>query len=463
MPAPAEAVAELGRRFESTLATFVRDQRLPGAAAGVVVGDRLVWSGGYGFADVAARRAPDAHTLYRIASITKTFTATAVLQLRDLGRLDLDDPIIAHVPELRAAASSFGPIESVTIRRLLSHESGLVGDPPGTDWTLRRYEGDIAANLARVTEIGTMVPPNTQQKYSNLGYQLLGEIVARVSGLPYAEYLFANVLGPLGMASTAFEPLANELAERRAVGYDPRWMSDELDEARPIPSVLAEGGLWSCVEDLARWIAAHVREDGGDRGGDQVLSGRTLREMHRPRYLGDETWSEAWCIGWYARRKDGVTWVQHSGGLPGFVTNVCFERTSKVGAIALVNGEGKASDLAMEIGAIALEAATKAVVPAEPPVRTPEAYRDLLGLYGAADDGLLFRVEWRDGALAVIDPAEPDWRPTLEPSDGPDRFVVSAGWRESGEPAIFERRADGRVVSVTIGPFSLARFDPVDQ
>jgi len=463
MPAPAEAVAELGPRFESAVATFVKDQRLPGAAAGVVVGDRLVWSGGYGFADVAGRRAPDARTLYRIASITKTFTATAILQLRDEGRLHLDDPVVAHLPELNASGTGVGPIGSVTIRRLLTHESGLVGDPPGTDWTLRRYEGDVAANLARAAEIGTMVPPNTQQKYSNLGYQFLGEIVARVSGRSFPDYLHANVLGPLGLTSTSFEPLLGELADRCAVGYNPRWMSDQLDEARPIPPVSAEGGLWSCVEDLAAWIAANLREDGGDRGDGQVLAGRTLREMHRPRYLGDETWTEAFCIGWYAQRRDGVSWIQHSGGLPGFVTNVCFDRTAKVGAIALLNGEGRASDLAMTIGSIALEAATKAVVPAEPPQPTPDAYRGLLGLYGDADDGLLFRVEWRDGALALVDPAEPDWRPTLEPGPAPDRFVVSAGWRESGEETVFERRADGRVVSMTIGPFSLARFDPVDQ
>jgi CubicO group peptidase (beta-lactamase class C family) len=462
MPAPHDAVAELAPRFESAVARFVKEQRLPGAAAGVVVGDRLVWSGGHGFADVTGRRPPDARTLYRIASITKTFTATAVLQLRDEGGLDLDDPVVAHLPELKAAASPFGPIESVTIRRLLSHESGLVGDPPDTDWTQRRYEGDAARNLARASEIGTMVPPNTQQKYSNLGYQLLGEVVARVSGRPYPDQVRTSVLDPLGLASTSFEPLTEELAGRRAVGYDARWMSDELEEARPIPPVFAEGGLWSCVDDLARWIAAQQREDGGDRGGDQVLAGRTLREMHTPRYLGDEAWTEAWCIGWYAARKGDVIWVQHSGGLPGFVTNVCFERSTKVGAIVLLNGDARASDLAMEIGTLALEAARTATTPAEPRATMPPSHRDLLGLYADAEDGLLWRVEWRDGELAVVDPADPEWRPTLEPGDDPDRFVVAPGWRESGEPAVFLRRSDGRVRGIVLGPQSLVRLDPVE-
>ena len=124
-------VAKITDELEAKAAAFVKEHRLPGAAVGVVHGDDLVWSAGVGFADVASRRPPDTSTLYRIASITKTFTGTAIMQLRDEGRLHLDDPIVAYVPELRDAASPFGPIETVTIRRMLSHESGLAGDPPG--------------------------------------------------------------------------------------------------------------------------------------------------------------------------------------------------------------------------------------------------------------------------------------------------------------------------------------------
>jgi D-alanyl-D-alanine carboxypeptidase len=146
----------------------VKENRLPGAAVGVVHGDELVWSSGVGFADVASRRAPDASTLYRIASITKTLTGTAIMQLRDEGRLHLDDPIVAHIPELRNAQNPFGPIETITIRRMLSHESGLMSEPPGTDWSVPTYEGVVERNLARPEEIGARVAPNTQWKYSNL-------------------------------------------------------------------------------------------------------------------------------------------------------------------------------------------------------------------------------------------------------------------------------------------------------
>jgi CubicO group peptidase (beta-lactamase class C family) len=290
MTSPVLGVAD---RLLARAASFVKEHRLPGAAVGVVHGDELVWSAGVGFADVAERRPPDAATLYRIASITKTFTGTAIMQLRDEGRLHLDDPVVQHIPELREAASPFGAIETLTIRRMLSHESGLRSEPPGTDWAVPTYEGLVEPNLARIAEIGIRVPPNTQWKYSNLGYQLLGEIVARVAGKPYVDYLHAEILDPLGMTSTAFEPLPDGLRDRCATGYAGRWFTDELDVARAVPPVWAEGGLWSSVEDLARWISLQFRVDGGPRAGSQVLAGTTLKEMHTPRYLVDEAWTEA--------------------------------------------------------------------------------------------------------------------------------------------------------------------------
>ncbi len=235
-------------RFEALAASFVKEHRLPGAAVGVVAGGELIWSAGVGFADLAAGRRPEASTLYRIASITKTFTGTAIMQLRAGGRLQLDDPVVTFLPEL-AAARKPGAIENVTIRRLLSHESGLRSEPPGTDWSTPRYDGDIERTLAHVEEISAVIPPNRQWKYSNLGYQLLGEIIARVSGTPYADYVNKKILQPLGMSSTSFEPLPKRLAGRVATGYDGRKFSDELEVAPAMPAIFAEGGLWSCVKD----------------------------------------------------------------------------------------------------------------------------------------------------------------------------------------------------------------------
>lgn len=128
-------IADIAPRLEARTTAFVKEHRLPGAAVGVVRGEELAWSAGIGFANLERLRTPKVSTLYRIASITKTFTGTAVMQLRDEGRLHLDDAAVTYLPELRAAASPFGPIETVTIRRMLSHESGMMSEPPGTDWS----------------------------------------------------------------------------------------------------------------------------------------------------------------------------------------------------------------------------------------------------------------------------------------------------------------------------------------
>jgi D-alanyl-D-alanine carboxypeptidase len=458
MTSPVTAVAD---RLEAKAASFVKENRLPGVAVGVVHGDELVWSAGVGFADVASRRAPDSSTLYRIASITKTLTGAAIMQLRDEGQLQLDDPVVAHIPELRHAHSPFGPIETVTIRRMLSHESGLMSEPPGTDWAVPTYEGVVERNLARPGEIGTRVAPNTQWKYSNLAYQLLGEVVARVSGEPYVERLRAAILEPLRMASTAFEPLPEELLARRATGYSARWFTDELDVALVMPPVWAEGGLWSSVEDLARWLSFQFRSDAGPRASPQILSGSTLKEMHTPRYLLDEAWTEAWCVAWYATRREDVVWGQHSGGLPGFSTNLCFDPKERVGSIALLNGIGDAEALAMDLAGIGRTAVREAAPKIAPPAAMPESYRSLLGIYIGPQSGELIRLEWRDGKLMFVSPDDPVWRPTLTATDDPDVFTVDPGFRPSGEPATFDRTDDGRVRSVFLGGETWGRLDPV--
>ena len=454
-------IAKITDELEAKAAAFVKEHRLPGAAVGVVHGDDLVWSAGVGFADVASRRPPDTSTLYRIASITKTFTGTAIMQLRDEGRLHLDDPIVAFVPELRDAASPFGPIETVTIRRMLSHESGSTSEPPGTDWsTPPVYEGLTAPNLARIAEIGTRIPPNAQQKYSNIAYQLLGEVVARVTGVPYVDHVRSAILEPLGMANTHFEPVPDEALPRRATGYNARWLSDELTLADLSVTVWAEGGLWSCVEDLARWISFQLREDGGARDGAQVLAGSTLKEMHTARYLGNEEWTEAWGITWYAIRKDGVTWVQHSGGLHGFITNVCFDPKERVGAIVLLNGGWTRPTSRWRSGPSPARPCSVPRRRSSPPSRRPTPIAPC-SASTCRDLGAAFRLEWRDAQLVFVDPGEPTWRPTLSPTDEPDVFTVDPGVRESGERVVFNRTADGRVASVFMAADTWARLDPV--
>ena len=200
-----------------------------------------------------------------------------------------------------------------------------------------------------------------------------------------------------------------------ATGYTVRQFSDELSESVAAPDNHAEGGLISCVADLARWISFQVRKDGGERSGAQVLAESTLAEMHRPRYLsGDPAWELAWGISWYAIRRDGVVWVQHSGDIHGFSSNVCFDREHRVGAIVLVN--------TMVVGGGAVDAAGRdrprgrcgaAGTDRAAVSRCRRQYRDLLGYYGGDNFSQLLRLEWRDGRLTFVDPTMASWRPTL--------------------------------------------------
>jgi CubicO group peptidase (beta-lactamase class C family) len=454
-----EAASEL----EAVLSWFVKDRRLAGASAGVVCRDDADWSAGVGYADLASERTANSSTLYRVASITKTFTGTAIMQLRDAGQLDLDEPAAAYIPEIIDAAPPHAKVELVTLRRMLAHASGLASEPPGTDWSIPAYQSLAKQTLSQPGAIATRIPPSQDPKYSNLAYQLLGEIITRVTGTPYPEYIQEKLLLPLGMTSTTFNPIADSLKSHLATGYAPRAFSDELETAPVTPQLWAEGGLWSCVDDLSKWISAQLRAHGRSSSQLQVLPSALLREMHAPRYLDGNDWTQAWGLSWCAMRRGDVIWVQHSGGLPGFSTAICFDPTGQTGAIVLINGSGDALELAIELAAIA-----RRTIRAKPcrialPTPTPASFRSLLGLYSRAAHSRVVRLEWRDDKLVFIDPQEPRWRPTLLSTEDADVFIVEPGYRESGESVIFHRLPDGRIDSVFLADATWRRLEHVAQ
>ncbi len=305
-----------------------------------------------------------------------------------------------------------------------------------------------------------MLPPNAQHKYSDLAYQLLGEIVTRVSGIPYPRYVRELILDPLGMSATGFEPLEGPLRRRRATGYSRRPFSDELDPGPAFPPVWAEGGLWSCVQDLARWISFQLRAYARSAADSRVLAAASLREMHKPRYLADDDWTSAWGISWCADRQDGVSWIGHSGGLPGFTTSICFDPRQQVGAIVLHNGTSFTAEFARELAVTARRLIGSAPSAAAGPAPAPAEYRPLLGLYARAGlGGGVLSLEWRAGRLAFAIPEIPSWELALEPTSSPDVFVAGPGSDLSGENVIFRRRDDGRVSSVLLVHGTYLRLD----
>jgi CubicO group peptidase (beta-lactamase class C family) len=430
------------------VAEFVTGHGLPGCAAGVVIDGELAWSHGFGFADRATGRRPDAGTLFRIASISKTFTATAVLQLRDAGRLRLDDPLVAHLPEARAITNPFGPVEDVTIRRLLLHTSGLQGEQPFDDPRVERW-GDLATVVADLPRLRVVVPPDTRTKYCNVAFQLLGALVQRHVGRPFAEHVTNAILDPLGLTATAYDPEV-ALVDRCATGYDARRLTDDLVPARRLDSRTfeADGGLWSCVDDLARYIAFQLGPD------DDVLAETTRAEMRRPWIVGDAGVSELQGLCWYWTRHGADWFVGHAGSVNGFTSRIAMSPPDGAGSIVLFNGIGDASALAGELLAIAVEEPRSRPLPQPaPPLTAAPAVAALVGRYEDPESAEVAAIEWRDGGLWLVESGAAD---RLRPTADADVWVVDDGGY-AGETFRFLRDAAGRVDGANIGGYPRLR------
>ncbi len=289
-----------------------REARAPGLVAGVVRDGALAWSAARG--DVAE---PHADVQHRIGSITKPVTAVAVLRLRDEGLLDLDDRLEQHLPGT--------PAGGCTVAQLLSHTAGLTAESPGSWW--ERTPGGALADLGLGPE---HLPLGAGRfHYSNLGFGLLGELVAALRGRPWADVLRDEVLLPLGMTRTTTRP-----SGAAATGWGVHPWADVL---HPEPehdhgTMAPAGQLWASLADLARF-AAFLLGDTGD-----VLSPDTLEEMTRPYGVdaSQDGWS-AYGLGLQVLRDDGRTLVGHGGSMPGFLASVFVDRDRGDGAVTMRN------------------------------------------------------------------------------------------------------------------------------
>jgi D-alanyl-D-alanine carboxypeptidase len=195
----ASGIAQALSFLDTWTALSVAQQHVPGAALAVVHGDRPAWTKAYGYADVTAKTAATTQTPYRIGSITKTFTALAILQLHEDGKLRLDDRVRDHVTATAIQARNVGLLD-VTIRELLTHTSGLQRDLPGTWWSEPSFPERFPDQLSAA------YPSGSEWKYSNVGYALLGEVIAATGGEPWARHVERRILGPLAMADTEAMP-----------------------------------------------------------------------------------------------------------------------------------------------------------------------------------------------------------------------------------------------------------------
>lgn len=419
-----------------------REWRTPGLAAGLVRDDGLVWSLGVGASDVAVPASPpDADTAFAIGSISKTFTATLIMMLRDEGKLALSDPVSRFVP---VPAHGF-----LTVRELLAHASGLQREPVGDLWDTLVVPS-MPEVIERLSEAEQVLPARRRWHYSNLAYSLLGEVVARVDGRPWADALQDRLLGPLGMTRTSLTPAAPV-----AVGYYTDPFTDQVHREKwpDMAGFSSAGGLWSTLSDLARWVSFLAR------GGD-ILSAATLDEMTRPEIMADlENWRLAWGLGLELFRRGERIMVGHEGAMPGFLSCIAVRRQDRVGAIVLCNTSAGAAPeaLALDLVCTALDESPPPIPPWRPGPAAPPELAALVGRWWSEGDAFTFSV--RDGRLEARKDADPDTKPpaVFEP-EGADCYRTVAG-REEGERLRVERDSSGAVTRLFWATYPFTR-DP---
>jgi CubicO group peptidase (beta-lactamase class C family) len=290
-----------------------REGRAPSLVAGVVRDGGLAWSAGRG--EVPE---PHADVQYRLGSISKTVTAVVVMRLRDEGRLHLDDPLERHLPGT--------PFGDRTIGQLLSHLAGASAESPGGWW--ERTPGGSLADLQLAPD-DVVLGAARRFHYSNLGFGLLGELVARARGTTWEDAVTGEVLAPLGMTRTSPRPMA-PAADGQAVHP---WADVVLPEPEHHAGVMAAAGqLWATLTDLGRF-AAFLLGDTAD-----VLDPATLEEMTEPAGVDSSAagWS-AYGLGMQVIRLEGRTYVGHGGSMPGFLAGVFVDRDEGTGAVSLAN------------------------------------------------------------------------------------------------------------------------------
>jgi CubicO group peptidase (beta-lactamase class C family) len=433
LPAP-ERFGRLVREAQSS-------GRLPSLTAAVFRGAEPVWSEALGLADVEQGVEATKDTQYPVASITKTFTAAAVMQLRDEGKLDLDDPLSRHLPE----AAHGTP----TLRRMLAHTAGLQREPPGQVWETLEFPGEEEL-LARLGEAEQVLPGGAAWHYSNLAYALLGHVVTRVSGRPLHEYVQERLLAPLGLERTTWGPAP---PAARPYFVEPYSDSVRREPELDVDGKGGESGLCSTVGDLARWGSFLCDPDAA------VLTPATVAEMHDVQVMAEPSWTLGWGLGLELWRRGERIFSGHTGGFPGFVSMLAYSRRERLGSVILTNS-GNWAKLA-ETGLGLVQAALEELapvpeewVPEEPP---PEEIAPVLGRWWSEGYETIF--SWRGGKLeARLALAPPEREPSVFEREGDDRFRTTSG-RERGEVLRIERDGDGAVARLYWATYPFTR-DP---
>ncbi|MYE27536.1 MAG: beta-lactamase family protein [Chloroflexi bacterium] len=404
----------------------------PGVAAGIVYDGELLWGEGFGYADIETKKPVTLDTRFRIASISKTFTAVAILQLRDAGALCLDDPVSQYLDWFDL---QFQGAPEITIRNLLTHTSGLPRDSHNPMWT----ECDAPAWDDFVEGLKSRQPtrpPYDKFAYSNVGYSLLGGIIEAVSGESWAIYLKRNIVDPLDMSET--HPVPRRDDPMLATGYSQ--LSEDY-EREPMPFFLMNGfeasaNFASSINDLVKYAAFHLSGD-----DNAVLSPHSRRDMHRIHWL-EPSWNTGYGLGSMLYKLDDWSISGHGGGYPGYLTGFTLCREHKVAVIVLTNALGSAPTEYINQGyKLVLPEIIKATEAAAP--KADPAWQMYLGEY--FHEWGYEKVILRNGQLQIVSLDAMEYPPILlEPTETEHRFTIQEQGG-SNETVRFELNDSGEV------------------
>jgi CubicO group peptidase (beta-lactamase class C family) len=355
---------EIDRIFQD----FAAGSHVPGAAWGIVIDGELAHAGVTGYRDLASKSPVTPDSVFRIASMTKSFTAIAILELRDEGKLSLDDPAEKYVPELKTLVYPTTDSPKITIRHLLSHATGFPEDNPWGDRQLADTDDRLSAMIRGGIPFSNA--PGVAYEYSNYGFGILGRVIANIvephAASPtaaYMKYVTKNVLEPLGMASTSLEP-SSVPPDRLAHGYrweDGQWKNEPLLANGSFGSM---GGMLTTLADLGRYVGAFLAawppRDGPETGPIRRSSLREMQQVWRPAPAsvtrtpnGIQLNAGGYAFGLRVSQNCQFPLiVAHSGGLPGFGSQMRWLPDYGVGIIAFGNltytGWGRTIDLAFD-------------------------------------------------------------------------------------------------------------------
>jgi CubicO group peptidase (beta-lactamase class C family) len=435
-----EIPERLAARLERLVRARQREKRMPSISAAVLRDGDLVWESAVGAADVEAGQEATPDTQYRIGSITKTFTAAAIMQLRDAGKLDLEDTLDRHVE---------GAAHTPSIRRLLSHASGLQRETQDDSWLTLRFAppGELLETLAQAELV---LPSGARFHYSNLAFALLGIVVERASGVPYQDYVRRRLFEPVGLTRVSFEPEAPAAKGYLAQPYaDGVWDTVGVETG----AWASAGQLWGTAADICRWGAFLADPD------ESVLASSTAEEMRTVQAIADhERWLSGYGLGLGLTRDGERILAGHGGSMPGFIAVLAFSAKEKVAVAALTNeSEADLGELGPALVATTVDewpVAPETWRVGEPP---PDDVVPLLGIWFMEAAQLVF--SWREGKLEARFDGTPDWRPSsVYERETNDRWRTVSG-PEHGEALRIVRGADGSVEQMVWAGYPVTR-DP---